>query len=112
MSRKRSGHHSQESKEYRGWYSLARWKNIRCEQLAAFPLCQMCSTDDKPVPANTVDHVVPHRGDPELFWNGPFQSLCSDCHDRRKRLIELRGYEPGCDENGRPRDAGHPWNRT
>lgn len=30
------------------------------------------------------DHIVPHRGDRELFWNlQKWQPLCKDCHDRK-----------------------------
>nr|WP_245581848.1 hypothetical protein [Phyllobacterium phragmitis] len=36
------------------------------------------------------DHVTPHRGDEELFWSGPFQTLCKPCHDRDKQRMERR----------------------
>jgi 5-methylcytosine-specific restriction protein A len=33
------------------------------------------------VKASVVDHIRPHRNDPELFWNSEnFQSLCVQCH--------------------------------
>ncbi|PAU94052.1 HNH endonuclease, partial [Paracoccus salipaludis] len=33
---------------------------------------------------NTVDHVVPHRGDPERFWDQDgWQPLCASCHSRK-----------------------------
>ncbi|MEG0049160.1 MAG: HNH endonuclease signature motif containing protein [Clostridia bacterium] len=32
--------------------------------------------------ATVVDHIVPHRGDGELFWHKEnWQPLCKDCHD-------------------------------
>ena len=32
----------------------------------------------------TVDHIIPHRGDPELFWDrSNWQALCKNCHDRK-----------------------------
>lgn len=49
--------------------------------------------------ATVCDHVRPHRGDPVLFWGGPFQSLCKAHHDRDKQRAE-RGQ--GEDEEGWP----------
>jgi len=32
--------------------------------------------------ARIVDHVIPHRGDQELFWDtSNWQPLCKRCHD-------------------------------
>jgi 5-methylcytosine-specific restriction protein A len=34
--------------------------------------------------ADTVDHVIPHRGDRGRFFDaGNLQSLCKQCHDRK-----------------------------
>lgn len=31
-----------------------------------------------------VDHIIPHKGDPELFWDQDnWQSLCKPHHDRK-----------------------------
>jgi 5-methylcytosine-specific restriction protein A len=36
------------------------------------------------VPATVVDHIVPHRGDPVLFWDeANWQGLCKLCHDAK-----------------------------
>lgn len=48
----------------------------------------MCATDGVVVAANTCDHIEPHRGNPEKFWNGPFQSLCEYHHNRDKQRAE------------------------
>lgn len=56
------------------------------------------------------DHVEPHKGDLDKFWSGPFQTLCPDDHDVVKQGIEVRGYEAGCDQTGRPKAIDHPWN--
>lgn len=58
-----------------------------------YPLCGMRPNHHPPVmsycfliqqvtPAALVDHVIPHRGDPVLFWDaeGNWQSLCTPCH--------------------------------
>lgn len=37
------------------------------------------------------DHIEAHKGDPEKFWNGPFQSLCKQHHDSDKQRLEKSG---------------------
>jgi len=59
-------------------YSSPRWKELRSRHLAANPRCVVCGG-----PANTVDHVYPHLGVVDRFWNGPFQSMCSKDHARK-----------------------------
>lgn len=45
----------------------------------------------KVVGATQVDHVTPHKGNPELFWDeANWQSLCHRCHSRKTRA-EQRG---------------------
>ena len=40
--------------------------------------------EGKLTPATVVDHIVPHRGDPRLFWDEKnWQPLCKECHDRK-----------------------------
>ncbi|WP_043750772.1 HNH endonuclease [Methylobacterium nodulans] len=96
---------------WRHWYWTARWRRIAQAQLRDHPLCAMCSTDERPVAATVCDHVVPHRGDEHLFWEGELQSLCKPCHDGTKQAQERRGYVTGVTLDGRPRDPRHPWNR-
>lgn len=83
------------------WYKTAAWQRIRRKQLALEPLCRFCSKKDIVTPANTVDHVIPHRGNMNLFFTGPFQSLCKTCHSGQKQRLEKSG-EFGCDERGYP----------
>lgn len=60
--------------------------------------------------ATVVDHIVPHGGDQALFWDtGNWQSLCAPHHNSTKQSEERLGYEKGCDSEGRPLDAAHPW---
>jgi len=34
--------------------------------------------------AGVVDHIVPHKGDADLFWQRTnWQPLCKPCHDRK-----------------------------
>jgi len=62
--------------------------------------------------ATICDHVIPHRGDRDLFWNGETQSLCAPCHDAIKQSEE-RGsdaYSSITDAQGFPLDPRHPQN--
>lgn len=74
--------------ETRRLYWTARWRAIAKAQLDTHPLCGKCEADGLVVPATVCDHVVPHRGDVELFWNGERQSLCASCHSRAKQREE------------------------
>jgi len=64
------------------------------DQPAVMSLCQQQA---RSTPATLTDHVIPHRGDPLLFWDERFnwQALCKDCHDRKSRYegatdVEMR----------------------
>ncbi len=61
----------------------------------------MCLEQEIVEPANTADHIVPHRGDPDLFWNGELQSLCPSCHSKWKQ-IEERATKPAIGVDGYP----------
>jgi 5-methylcytosine-specific restriction protein A len=77
-------------------YDRRRWRGVSKAFLAEYPLCGMrpnglapvmskCYDQDRTTLAVAVDHVQPHKGDDELFWdleaNG--QSMCRVCHGRK-----------------------------
>lgn len=59
------------------------WQQRRSDQLIAEPWCRECARHGLRVPATDVDHVIPHRGNVELFCHGALQSLCHSCHSRK-----------------------------
>lgn len=62
----------------------AEWQKARAEFLQYNPCCAMCGA-----PAQVVDHIQPHRGDPVLFWvRANWQALCTPCHNRHKQRQE------------------------
>ena len=61
----------------------------------------------KQVRASVADHVVPHRGDAALFWQGRLQSLCMSCHSADKQQQEALGYSTTIGNDGWPVDARH-----
>ena len=64
----------------------SRWRRLSKSFLRAHPLCAQCQREGKYVKATVVDHIRPHRGDPELFWNPEnWQPLCKHHHDVKTR---------------------------
>jgi hypothetical protein len=64
----------------------------------------MCLDGGVYVAATVADHIVPHRGDADLFWNGRLQSLCKRHHDVDKKREERSMLPLGCDADGWPLD--------
>ena len=73
----------------RGYNS--RWQKARKRYLQAHPLCEECLKEGRYVKATVVDHIVPHRGDPKLFWDeSNWQALCKKCHDKKTGQYDSR----------------------
>lgn len=106
---------SPEASKYRAWHKTARWQRRRARQLAKHPLCQCPHCREgkgRFSKATVVDHIIPHRGDPKLFWDeNNLQSMAADCHDRWKQSQESggHGFMSGCDERGWPLSQDHPF---
>ena len=81
------------------------WQQARLRFLQAHPLCAMCQAMKPPrvTAANVVDHIVPHRGDMEIFWDqSRWQALCASHHNSDKQMLEKSGKKRAAfDENGR-----------
>lgn len=61
-----------------------KWRKERARFLKENTLCVRCFKNGKLVKATVVDHVTPHRGDMELFWDrSNWQVLCKSCHDSK-----------------------------
>lgn len=79
---------------WRQWYKSARWQRLRIEVLTrdlytcrqtGVILAGKANAPDSPV----VDHVVPHRGDPALFWDiNNLQAVTKAYHDSEKQRQE------------------------
>lgn len=69
----------------------ARWEKERTVFLESNPLCVDHKKRGYIEVATVVDHIVPHKGDKQLFWDKlNWQPLCKPCHDR-KTATEDRG---------------------
>lgn len=61
-----------------------RWRNVRLAFLRESPLCRACSDRGVVTAATDVDHIIPHRGNQELFWrHSNLQALCARCHSAK-----------------------------
>ena len=70
------------SSSSRGYGS--KWQRISKAYLHKHPLCVKCLANGKYISSSVVDHITPHRGNMELFWNqSNWQALCKPCHDRK-----------------------------
>ena len=62
------------------------WDKAKAGFLAKHRFCRFCGAE-----ADTVDHIRPHRGDREAFWDRDnWQALCSPCHNSTKQRQERR----------------------
>jgi 5-methylcytosine-specific restriction protein A len=61
-----------------------RWRKARIAFLRRNPLCVQCKQEGRLTPATVVDHVIPHKGNRELFWaEDNWQALCASCHSAK-----------------------------
>lgn len=63
-----------------------RWHKASKLFLNEHPLCAICLKKDPPVirAAECVDHIVPHKGNQELFWDvNNWQSACLQCNSEK-----------------------------
>jgi len=68
----------------------SRWQKARATFLGQHPECARCGAD-----ATVVDHIIPHKGDQQLFWDtSNWQPLCKRCHDA-KTASEDGGFGNG-----------------
>lgn len=71
------------------------WRKARITYLSSRPLCKLC--DDKGIvtPATVVDHIVPHKGDQDLFWDtNNWQPLCESCHNSKTASEDMGSWSP------------------
>lgn len=82
-------------------YKTKRWQRFRAAHLASDPLCVMCTKAGRLEAATVVDHITPHRGDLDVFWqHGNYQSLCSYHHSKikqREEWLELQANRVNLD---------------
>lgn len=88
------------SKPGHALYVTAAWcgkYGLRLKHLSSHPFCVVCREEGKttiecvPKPA-IVDHIRPHRGRPELFFDeSNLQTMCKS-HHSKKTIQDMGGY--------------------
>lgn len=82
--------------EYKRWYGTSRWKKLRLLVLRRQPTCQLRLGGCDGV-ATQVDHIIPARDRPDLFWSEPnLQGVCQNCQ-------VVKGASRGAVSADRPR---------
>jgi 5-methylcytosine-specific restriction protein A len=60
------------------------WRRARLAYLADHPLCECddCRKNGWLKPATVIDHIIPHKGDLELFWDSEnnWMAMSARCH--------------------------------
>lgn len=82
--RKTSYDSRRQSAAKRGYGS--KWNKARLAFLAEHPTCECerCKASGQPLPADVVDHIIPHRGNQKLFWDMKnWQAMNHVCHNRK-----------------------------
>lgn len=60
------------------------WSRASKAYLKQHPLCAECMRHGILTPATEVDHIIPHKGNKDLFWDSSnWQSLCHSCHSKK-----------------------------
>lgn len=84
---KRRQYFGSATSDFQYLYASPKWKVLQQNQLKQNPICQRCGQAQ----ATEVHHIIPHRGDEELFFNPDnLVSLCHDCHsaETRKEVLQ------------------------
>ena len=67
------------SSQWHHLYETPEWRRRRSEFLKKYPYCFICGK-----PATIADHIIPHRGNLELFYSDEnLQPMCQSCHSRK-----------------------------
>lgn len=88
--RAKHGSESPRRAPWRAWslkqYTSYRWKQARKAFLIVHPICECeeCTAAGIVQPAEVVDHIKPHRGNAELFWDqSNWQAMAKRCHNKK-----------------------------
>ncbi|WEE38348.1 MULTISPECIES: HNH endonuclease [unclassified Acinetobacter] len=74
-----------------------KWQQYRLKFLQLNPLCTYCERQGLVTEATVVDHIKPHKGDKQLFWDtNNQQSLCASCHSSVKQSEENQYSNDNC----------------
>lgn len=68
------------SSQWHHLYESSEWRTKSKAFLQQYPVCNICGIK----PSKITDHIVPHRGNLELFWDrNNWQPVCWSCHSAK-----------------------------
>lgn len=90
-----------EPKLYRQRETRKDWEKLSKDFLATHPFCVACYKKGILTKSTETDHIIPHKGNIELFYDvRNLQALCKSCHSKKtnsedtiryKRYLQNRG---------------------
>lgn len=82
------------------------WARAAKVYLSENPLCRHCERLGQLTTATQVDHIRPHKGDRDLFWDVEnWQPLCHSCHSIKTNTQDKGKSLPGVGVDGVPIDG-------
>lgn len=85
-----------EPKLYRQRETRKDWEKLSKDFLATHPFCVACYKKGILTKATETDHIIPHKGNIELFYDFKnLQALCKSCHSKktnREDIIRHKRY--------------------
>ena len=71
-----------------------KWRKYRKSFLEQNPLCVICESEGDIKVATVVDHIIPHKGDSELFWDWEnHQALCEFHHNQKTAREDMGSWD-------------------
>ena len=81
---------------WRRWYQTKEWYRLRWATLTRDEFtCQECGKMEGDTSLLVCDHVIPHKGDYEMFFRGELRTLCKVCHDSVKQREDKAASRSG-----------------
>ena len=70
----------------RKWLYSRRYRGAAAKFKQDHPFCVECYKQGIVKPGTILDHIIPHEGDEQLFWDvNNWQHLCNDCHEEKHK---------------------------
>jgi 5-methylcytosine-specific restriction endonuclease McrA len=78
--------------EWHELYNSPEWRAYSKDFRIRNPLCIDCLENNVATPTEVTDHIKPHRGDLQLFWDPTNHApRCKRCHDRKTSTVDGGG---------------------
>lgn len=78
-----------------GLYNTTRWRKLRERVLRRdYYTCQICGAVGAAAGKLVCDHARGHppNEDEAMFWRGPFQTVCENCHNTVRKTEDTERY--------------------